>query len=141
MRDLLFPSKLQYKLPGEHISSITAQYGNKWRYSTNTIWYSPKQISWSKIRSPSHTRRVYVVGTCNITDCSLTLRLARVQYWGHSTQLCEVCKSLQYTSAKSMTNFINLSGMLFGVTAGGLARLRIGNAVKPGFTILLYAVM
>ena len=40
-----------------------------------------------------------------------------------------------------MTNFINLSGMLFGVTAGGLARLRIGNAVKPGFTILLYAVM
>jgi len=42
--------------------------------------------SWSKIRLTSQTRQVHSVGTYNITYCSLTLRLVRVKYWGHSTQ-------------------------------------------------------
>ena len=95
---------------GKFKSSKTAQYyilitgdSQPHLYTTHTLG--------ARAGKTRQLVQVNVIGMENITHSSLTLWLARVKYWGYSTQFVvfEVCNIHR---PKSMTNFWILSGKL-----------------------------
>ena len=74
--------------------SITAYSTNNWRYSTNHFQLKISSRSEISTQGPL-TLQVWYFWTFVLSFCSLTLRLARVKYWGNSTQQVKIFVKLQ----------------------------------------------